>query len=419
MKHTCAFFCLYVFFFCQQGFSQGKQRSNIEHITPNDFTGSDLERIQAAVDAAKTTTHKIVIPQRNSNGTDLWKIDSAILLPSNMTVILDNCTLQLSDSSRDNMFRSDNVHIGATDISWNKNISIIGIGKAVLKGADNPRSTGDGARTLVLTSQAGRVSYGSDAGKAGRKQKGDWRNIMILMAYVRGFTLQNVTIKNSHAWAVSFERTLHANISDVRFNLLEEQIVNGNKVSIHNRDGIDLRQGCKYFKITNVSGNTEDDFIALSNLGTINPAHRMGDLNSTMVTAAGWHGPQDDIEQIVITHVTCHSNTRAIAIRAADSAGIHDIYINDVIAKTRFNNLLIGGKGYGKPSLPGMIRNIFAMNLMGNGKALILIESPIANCQFMNGIFTGTGPEVIRYGIDKSETQDIGETNLIRQTSPL
>jgi hypothetical protein len=133
-----------------------------------------------------------------------------------------------------------------------------------------------------------------------------------------------------------------------------------------------------------------------------------------MITAAGWHGPQDDIEQITITNITCESNTRAIAIRATDSAGVHHVYINGVIAKTRFNNMLIGGKGYGKPSLPEMINNIFAMNLIGDGSALILIESPIANCEFMNGTFTGSGTDVIHYGIDKSETRKVGETNLIK-----
>lgn len=414
MKYACFLLCLYLFSSCQQPSTRGKLRSIIENVTPNDFTGSDVQRIQAAVNAATTTTHKIVIPPRNANGTNLWKIDSAILLPSNMTVILDNCILQLSDSSRDNMFRSDNIEIGATRVSWNENISIVGVGEVILKGADNPRSTGDGARTLVLTPQAGRVSYGSDAGKEGRKQKGDWRNIMILMAYVRGFNLRNVTIENSHAWAVSFERTLNAKISDVRFNLPEQQVVNGSNVVVHNRDGIDLRQGCKYFSINNISGNTEDDFIALSNLGTVNSLHRIGDLKSTMVTAAGWHGPEDDIEQISISNINCQSNTRAIAIRATDSAGIHDVYINGVIAKTRMNNLLIGGKGYGKPSLRGMINSVFAMNLMGDGKALILIESPIANCRFMNGIFSGSGPDVIHYGVDKNETRNIGETNLVK-----
>src|SRR3546814_2043116 len=46
---------------------------------PNQFEGSDTERIQAAVQAAKGTSNKIVIPAANDNGSYIWKIDNAIL----------------------------------------------------------------------------------------------------------------------------------------------------------------------------------------------------------------------------------------------------------------------------------------------------------------------------------------------------
>lgn len=49
------------------------------------------------------------------------------------------------------------------------------------------------------------------------------------------------------------------------------------------------------------------------------------------------------------------------------------------------------GKGYGNPSMPGAI-----------------------NCKFMNGIFNGSGPDIIKYAIDKSETRNIGEVNMIK-----
>lgn len=418
MKSIILFFSFFLFHSYHFVLAQNETRQSlvsfITDITPNDFTGSDIEKIQAAIDAAKMSTHQVTISRNNSRASGIWLIDSAILLPDSITVILDNCVIQLSDSSRDNLFRSANIKIGDQQTTWSNNINIIGIGKAVLRGADNPRATGDGARTLVLAPQAGRVSYGSDAGKEGRKQKGDWRNIMILIAYVNGFTLKNVTIENSHAWAVSFERTLNADISDIIFNLPEEQVVNGKVIKVHNRDGIDLRQGCKYFRINNISGNTEDDFIALSNLGTVNPEHRVGDLNSTMVTASGWHGPQDDIEQIVITNIVCKTNTRAVALRAVDSSGVHHIYINGVTATTKNNNLLVGGIGYGKPSLPGMINNIYAMNLVGDGKALILMESPISDCVFMNGIYTGSGSSVISYTIDKTLMRNVKDINLVK-----
>ncbi len=62
---------------------------------------------------------------------------------------------------------SDTVGIGILHPEWNHHIHIIGIGDVHLKGADNPRSTGDAYRSLILTPEAEtnwRVSYGSDAG---------------------------------------------------------------------------------------------------------------------------------------------------------------------------------------------------------------------------------------------------------------
>jgi polygalacturonase len=353
-------------------------------ITPNQFEGNDIQRIRSAIEAAKTSTRKVTIPSRNANGTNIWLLDSAILIPGNMTILLDNCTIQLSDQCRDNMFRSDNVGIGISDPVESENISIIGMGDVILKGADNPRATGDGARTLTLNpaeeKEKGnwRVSYGSDAGKEGKKQKGDWRNIMILMAHIDGFKLKNINIENSHAWAVSFERVKNADISGIRIDNPEEIKIDGKKVLVSNKDGINLRHGCKNFRIDNISGRTGDDFIALSSLDTGADGHDTGNL---------------------------------------DSASIHDVYIDGLICREwngYTNSILIGGIGYGKPSHPGKINNIYAMNITGSGRSLILIEAAIADCSFINGIYTGDGDQIITYKIDKSKTTNIISRNLIK-----
>lgn len=389
---------------------------------PNQFQGSDTERIQAAIRAAKETTRQIVIPAANANGTFHWLIDSAILVPSDMTIILENCTLQLSDDSRDNMFRSDNVGAGITEPIWNKNIRIIGVGHVLLKGADNPRSTGDSGRQQTLDPayemEKGnwRVSYGSDAGKEGMKQTGDWRNIMILMAYVNGFTLSNVSIENSHCWAISFERTLRADLSDIRIDNRDEIVINGKTLAVSNKDGINLRQGCKYFRIDNISGYTGDDFIALSNLGPGPEEPRPhGSLNSTMVTASTWFGPEDDIEQVTITNIRCANKYRAIAIRATGPAGLHHIYIDGLSFEGidgRYEAMLLGGTGYGAPSLPGKINHIYMMNMTGTGKCLVRIEAPVADCLFMNGVYTGTADSPFLYTIDKSEVRNVVVNNI-------
>lgn len=398
-------------------------------ITPNDFKGSDSERIRQAVKKATGTTNSVRIPAENANGTSVWMLDEAILLPRNMRIILDNCTMQMSDRSRDNMFRSDNVGEGITDPGWSENIRIVGVGSVILRGAAHPRSTGDGARTLTLDPKKEQdkgnwgVSYGSDAGKAGQRQKGDWRNILILIAKVKGFELSNVKIENSHAWAVSFERTWNATLSNIRIHNPEDISIDGRKVRTFNKDGINLRHGCKYFRIDNVTGINGDDLIALSSLN-VAPAltGSNGNITSTMVTSSIWSGPEDDTEQVFITN--CQTNYTGVAIRASDSASIHHVYVNGVITKARPDTpppyggspytFLVGGKGYGAPSQSGKIHNIYAFNLMGDGKNLVLVEAPVADCGFINGIYTGTAPEAVTYKIPVGETRNVSVTNLVK-----
>ena len=394
-------------------------RTAAKEITPNDFKGTDDERINAAIRAAKGKGYVVRIPAANAKGGMIWKLDRAILLPSDITVILDNCTIQLSDRCRDNMFRSDNVGEGITNPGWNQNINLIGVGNVTLKGAANPRSTGDGARTLVLDPDKSRsegnwrVSYGTDAGKPGEKQKGDWRNIMILIAKVNGFRMTNVRIENSHAWAVSFERTLNADLSDIHIFNPEEIEIAGKKVKVYNKDGIDLRQGCKYFRIDNISGFTGDDFIALSSLDNNPELHTNGNINSTMVTMSLWNGPEDDTEQITITNINCESICRGIAIRASDSASIHHIYVNGLISREKaglgghHNAVLIGGKGYGKISQPGKINRIYVMNVTCNGFSPVRLEAPVANCHFLNVLYSGKEKEMIHYAMDASEMKNV------------
>jgi hypothetical protein len=402
-------------------YSCGNSRPQVQVINPNQFRGTDTQRIQTAINAAEGTTNKVLIPSVNANGTNTWLLDSAILIPGNMTIILENCTLQLSDKSRDNMFRSNNTGTGIADPVWISNISIVGVGDVLLKGAENPRSTGDGGRTLIRDpseAEHWRVSYGSDAGKDGMKQTGDWRNIMILMAYVDGYKLKNLNIENAHAWAISNERVVNAEISDIRFNCPEDMVVNGRDVKVSNRDGINLRHGCKNFRINNISGNTGDDFIALSILGLNSEIQEGGTLNSTMVTGRKFRGREDDIENINITNLSCEYPTwRGVAIRANDVARIQNVYINGMIWNGPHNPVLLGGSGYGNPNLPGNINNIHIMNVIGYGKSLIHIGEAVANCYFANCIYLGDGDEIITYNIDKNKTKNIVAENMIKRPS--
>ena len=84
-------------------------------IDPNDFQGSDIEKINAAIQFSIGNGGVVRIPQRKADETsdrNYWLIDSAILLPADTTVILANCRIKLSNICRDNFFRSANCGIG-------------------------------------------------------------------------------------------------------------------------------------------------------------------------------------------------------------------------------------------------------------------------------------------------------------------
>ena len=379
-------------------------------VTPNHFEGTDSERIQAAVDRAATTTGVVTIPAWNASGADRWLIDRAILLPGGITVVLDDCTIQLSDTSRDNFFRSANVGEGVTEVRWLRDIAILGRGRAVLRGAANPRSTASG-KTLALDPAfdsplgRGKMSYGTDAGKDGEKQTGDWRNHGILMAYVDGFLLSDVTIEQAHCWAVTHERVVNAELTRIRIDSPPEIVVDGVSRYVANRDGINLRHGCKHFRIDDISGETGDDFIALTSVGLNEEDRRPGRLQDAyMVTTLDYEPGVDDTEDIHISNIRCRTKNHGVAIRAGDIASIHHVYIDGLTVQgnpdfqSHQTAILFGGRGYGKPNVPGSMYEIHAMNLIGTGRsALVHVEEAIVDCTIVNGIYTGEGEYVVSY----------------------
>ena len=389
--------------------------SSCGNVSPLKFEGSDTERIQAAVDAA--VGKKVVIPKQNPRGGDIWEIDRAITLPSHTTLILDGCTLQLTDASRDNMFRSANVGEGIKDPGKLEDISIIGRNGATLRGADNPRSTGDSRRNLStgdfsLSHNPGWNSYGTDAGKEGLKQRGDWRNIMILLAYVDGVRMEGFRLENGHCWAISFERVLNADLTNLELYSPEVRVIDGKRKSVFNADGIDLREGCKHFNISNIKAVTGDDPIALSALQ--GGKGESGDVNSTMVTSKPHTGPEDDIEDIHISNIM--TDCRGVTIRSSDSAGIHHIYIDNltsspiegVTSLSRPFVILLGNTNYGNPADAYAIHDIYISNVRGAGSDFIQVKSAISDISVTDCTYDSpSGKDLITYLVDPASCRNI------------
>jgi len=364
-------------------------------ISPNDYSGTDTERINQAIQTAATGCGHVTIPRVNVAGDgarNIWLLDSAILLPSDITIELQDCHLKLSDACRDNFFRSANCGLGVQTIQPLSNIHLLGVGNPILEGADHPRATGDSAKTL------GANSYGTDAGRAGESQTGDWRNIGILLASVENFSIHNLTIIDSHCWAISLEYCAHGILRDIDFRSAGNKIIDGVQQTLLNQDGIDLRQGCRDISIENITGYTGDDLIALT--GIPHAAAMAGELASTMISGHNSLpvNERDDICRIVLRNIKGYCQGGHQIVRLLNSSGIrlYDIIIDGLLDTSPpevqcYATVRIGDANpkWGGVTPLGDTFRILITNVIGRSRHHILLAGSLTDSIIANMICHG------------------------------
>ena len=174
------------------------------YISPNDakFLGkSDSESIQNAINAAEQGPIRTVCIPRlcERTGKNEWIIDKSILLPSNVTIILDDCHLTLKEGVYENIFRNKNLY---TDVSLKQEgkqtgIRIIGFGNAILDG-------GKGNDLTEATSlKDGRPSIRF--------------NNFILFHNVDDYVIENITCQNMRWWAINQICCTNGRLENIRF----------------------------------------------------------------------------------------------------------------------------------------------------------------------------------------------------------
>ena len=335
-------------------------------ITPNDFAAvakSDSEAIALAIRAAKEDgSDRVVIPRKNlRTGKALWEIDEAILLPSDIEVVLDNCTLRQADGCFDNVFRTEVTYTERQSklSARQRNIHLTGRGNAVI----------DGGVHNGLTEKT--------SGKNGLPHV--TRNNMILFTNLESFSITGITFREMRWWALKLVFVSEGRLRDLTFDARD---------TVPNQDGIDLRVGCHNITIENITGYAGDDLIALS--GFSDAARRFG----------FWvEGLCSDIENIRIRNVIGTSITKAvIALRNNDGILLHDIDIDGVTdlsgngsrRSSPYAVVRIGQKYYGSLGFSKMgettrisVRNVFA----AHGDA-VMVNVTLENAVFEN-IFLG------------------------------
>lgn len=361
----------------------------INYITPNDkdaMGSSDSESIQNAIKiAAESGTRKVLIPRLNQRtGKSVWDIAKAIILTSNIEIILDNCLLRQADGVFDNVFRSHGTTEEAQEASAQiHDVRIIGQGKAIIDGGIH-----NGITELGYVTKGGKHMS---------------LNNMILLLNVRNFVIEGISFENQRFWALNFGFAEYGRLSNLHFHCECEN---------PNLDGIDLRNGCHDIIIENITGQSGDDLIALSAIGC------------TMFTAdreSGYRfsipGRSEDIHDITIRNVIGTSvDCAIIAMRATDGRKIYNVTIDNVhdvdngaleagkcfpeypkatidmdIRRKRIGNhpyalLRIGQHGYfrERANILGEVYGITAKNLYSRGGVAIMVNVSLKDSYFSN-----------------------------------
>ncbi|MBR4900466.1 MAG: hypothetical protein IKZ46_05955 [Victivallales bacterium] len=382
--------------------------------TVNDFAGkTDNDRIDEAI--RNRNGDIVVIPPRVSDiepERNWWLLDRAILLPENTTILLQNCRIKLSDKCRDNFFRSANCGLGIENPEMIGNIHIRGIGDCVLEGADHPRSTGDSSKFLACPcpknfsgspnptfNDLHRHSYGTDAGKEGESGNGDWRNIGILMANVHHLSIENIRIVEQHAWAISLENCSFANINHIEFTACMTRVIDGEEHNVENQDGVNLRNGCHDVIISDITGTTGDDVVALTCISSQFRVRKDGEMHSTQVLGNDYTKREKGIYNVIVRNILASPAGGCCMLRLlpTDGAEIRNVVIDGLVDTSPADfhswcSVLVGEQIglVGEPGYPyGTVSeeclfDISISNIISNARSAVFIPGGLLNSSISN-----------------------------------
>lgn len=340
-------------------------------VTPNhpDFFGAtDAQTIQNAVNyAAEHDLGRVVIPRYNARtGATVWNIDTAILLPSNMTVVLEDAHLRLADGCFDNIFRNKNcmTPVGNTLEGEQHNIHILGSGNALL----------DGGNHNGLVEQMHR----DDPEKYPRLSV----NLLIFLHNTRDFSIEGLDFINSRWWAVCCVYCRWGYIGNLDFKMYG---------TCENQDGVDLRVGCQYITIENITGITGDDTVALTAMP-----------NDHLVPETALHvpGKSFDIHDITIRNIISSTHGCGIVrFLCEDGAQEYNITVDgikDTSASVSGNALIVGTatpQFADPPHKMGEFRDVVVRNVTTQAQIGISFAEPVQN-MLVENLTTYGGNEV-------------------------
>ena len=413
-------------------------------VNANDFYGvCDSDILNAAV-AARGADGIVIIPPRAADPErDWWSLDRAILLPSNTTVVLQNCKLKLSDACRDNFFRTANAGIGIADPEPVENIHILGEGNAVLEGADRPRATGDSGKILTnpcpyevedIIAMAPWVpeehrsadklgfaerhihTFGTDAGKEGESQYGDWRNVGVLFANCTNFSLSGFSVVCAHGWGISLEACACGRVERIRFDACMSKVIDGLRQNMENQDGVNLRNGCHDIIVSDITGCTGDDVVALTAIADAGSVPG-GSLHYHHVMHNDWNRREADIHDVIVRNILATSHLCHILRLLSCECRIYNVVADGIVDTAEepvHHGAVILGEAdgsYGR-NLPDGLHHVTISNVISNATGCINIYGYLTDSVISNVINKNSGKPVLKVRRENG-TRNVMTSNLV------
>ena len=346
---------------------------------------TDAEQIQNAItEAKKSGTNRVCIPRHNDRtGADIWSIDRTVFLPSDIEIVLDNAHLRLADGAFCNMFANENIakEISRTPTGEQKNITLCGIGNAVLDGG-----TYNGLSEK--NSEKGSLPHISV-------------NTTLLFFNVSNLRVENLSVINQRWWGITNIFVHDAVFRNLRFEADLSRIDSDgvhhpdeipqtyNEIYVKNADGIDLRIGCHDVLIENITGFTEDDTVALTALGGFE--HKLG-----LVV----EGQSTDLHDVKIRNVASDSYICAVVrllndegnkLYNIDIDGVTHVYSGKHTARPEFV-VRIGDMNYAKKhSTLGDTHHISVKNVYSHGAYAVGLFKGLVDAELDNIIVADGG----------------------------
>lgn len=200
----------------------------------------DSDMINSAIADASKTGKIVIVPKNNlRTGKQLWEITKTIVLKNDVTIILNNCHLRLGDGVVCRMIINENCDKPLTKNNKQKNITIKGIGDALLDGGiHNGVYEKNGIARVVPQKTEHKATD----------------NCMMQFKNVENLVVEGVHIKNQRYWGLVLSMVSYSRISNVRFS---------SESNVPNQDGVGLAIGCHDVIVENISGCVGDNLIAI------------------------------------------------------------------------------------------------------------------------------------------------------------